>query len=72
MPKEHTAAPQGQMLSLHGVFGSASVEDHMRWRETPEHAKANQIMIRFRKDLGLGPSTAGGREMFHVRFQSEV
>lgn len=32
------AAPKGSSIALHGDFGYASVDDHIKWRQTPEHA----------------------------------
>ena len=68
-PKRHTAAPEGQSIALHGVFGYASIEDHMRWRETPEHAEAIKIMGSLVSNLSLGSADIQGKDMFHVKFR---
>ena len=71
------AVSDGKSIALHGVFGYASVDDHIRWRETPEHAKVLEDMAQsplFK--LGLrNPRIPGGNifvpdsSMFHVRFR---
>ncbi|KAJ3752718.1 hypothetical protein EV360DRAFT_88472 [Lentinula raphanica] len=43
-PDIHEAAPEGHHIALHGVFGYASIEDHMKWRETQEHTQAVETM----------------------------
>ena len=71
------AAPDGQSLALHGVFGYASVDDHIKWRETPEHAQVIETMGRSPLgNLGLGNARLPGgnifvpnSNMFHVNFQ---
>ena len=70
------AAPDGQSIALLGVFGYASVDDHIRWRQTPEHALVIEEMGRSELgDLGLGNAILPGgniflsdSSMFHVRF----
>ena len=69
VPKGHTAAPEGQSIALHGIFGYASIEDHMRWREAPEHAQAIEIMGGLVTKLGLGSADIQGKDMFHVSFR---
>ena len=71
------AALDGESIALHGVFGYASVEDHVRWRGTPEHALVVERMGESDLGrLGLGnASVPGGNlfvedsSMFHVRFR---
>ncbi len=74
------AAPKEQSIALHGVFGYASVDDHVRWRETPEHAQVIEDMGRspYGK-LGMGNAILPGgnlfvpdSSMFHVRFRTET
>jgi hypothetical protein len=67
---QHAAAPDGKSIALHGVFGYASIEDHMKWRETPEHAQAIEIMEDLGRNLGLGSANIHGRDMFHVKFRA--
>ncbi len=70
------ATPKGESIALHGVFGFASVDDHLRWRETPEHAQVIEDMGRSPLGgLGLGNARIPGgnvfvpdSSMFHVRF----
>ena len=70
------AAPDGQSISLLGVFGYESVDDHIRWRQTPEHAQVIEEMGRSELGkLGLGNAILPGgnifvsdSSMFHVRF----
>lgn len=69
----------GHSIALHGVFGYASVDDHVKWRQTREHAQVLEEMARSplgRLDLG-NPKLPGGNifvpdsSMFHVRFVRE-
>ena len=72
------AAPDGESIALHGVFGYASVDDHIKWRETPEHAQVIEDIGRSPlSNLGLGnASMPGGNifvpdsSMFHVKFRA--
>lgn len=72
------AAPDGHSIALHGVFGYASVEDHVRWRETSEHAQVIEDMgLSAYGKLGLGNAIMPGgnmfvpdSSMFHVRFRT--
>lgn len=70
------AVPDGESIVLHGVFGYKTVEDHIKWRQTPEHAQiiedSGQSPL---GKLGLGtPKIPGGNifvpdsSMFHVKF----
>ena len=60
------------------MFGYASVDDHVRWRETAEHAEVVERMGKSSLGrLGLGnPRVPGGNvfvsdsSMFHVRFRA--
>ncbi len=68
--KPYTAAgPQRGREWLCGVFGYASIKDHMQWRQTPEHA---EVVSAPGPDMepaavpGIDPSTG----YFHVKFQA--
>lgn len=71
------AAPEGQSIALHGVFGYGCVGDHVRWRGTVEHAMVIEDMGRSAMGrLGMGNAVVPGgnlfvrdSSMFHVRFQ---
>ena len=74
------AVPDGASLALHGVFGYASVDDHVKWRATPEHAQVLEEMAQ--SPLGnvrLGdPNLPGGNifvpdsSMFHVMLRAGI
>ena len=72
------AAPDGASIALHGVFGYASVDDHIKWRETPEHAQVIEDIGRSPLgNLGLGDASMPGgnifvpdSSMFHVKFRA--
>jgi len=66
---QRDAAPDIKLICLHGVFGYASIEDHWRWRETPEHAQALEIMEAIVERTQLASAIVGGEEMFHVEFR---
>ncbi len=66
----HAATPGGDLIALHGVFGYQSVDDHMKWRETPECAEAIEVMEGLSKNLGLRDANVHGRSMFHVKFRA--
>ena len=74
------AVPDGESLALHGVFGYACVDDHVKWRATPEHAQVLEEMARSPLgNLRLGnPNLPGGNifvpdsSMFHVRFRAGI
>ena len=68
--------PSGHSVALHGVFGYATVDDHVKWRETREHAQVLEEMAQSpygRLELA-DPNLPGGNifvpdsSMFHVRF----
>lgn len=74
------AVSEGESIALHGIFGYTSVDDHIRWRETPECA---QVLIDMAHspmgNLRLGnPNLPGGNifvpdsSMFHVKFRAGV
>ncbi|EPE25949.1 hypothetical protein GLAREA_01861 [Glarea lozoyensis ATCC 20868] len=70
LPKD--TEPTGEMVALLGVFGYASIDDHMRWRETPEHARIMVQMGVLAEKTGMSGTKAkilGGRSMFHVHFE---
>ncbi|KAJ3984641.1 hypothetical protein F5890DRAFT_1515551 [Lentinula detonsa] len=67
-PSDHKAAAEGHHIALHGVFGYASIDDHMRWREAPEHAKAVETMEELATKLHLDSADIYGTDMFHVAF----
>lgn len=58
----------GHQVALHGVFGYASIGDHMRWRETPEHAEAIKIMGRLAEEFDFRDIDVHGQDMWHVKF----
>lgn len=73
-----TTAPSsaGKEL-LHGVFGYASIDVHMRWREHPEHSKAVDAFAKLHREgvviecaniPGIDPETG----YFHVHFHAET
>jgi hypothetical protein len=74
------AAPDGESIALHGVFGYANVDDHIKWRETPEHAQViEDIGQSPLANLGLGNAIMPGgnifvpdSSMFHVKFRAGV
>ena len=74
----NNAAPEGEFVALHGVFGYDSVADHFRWRETPEHAGVIWDIARSPLgELGLGNARVPGgnifvldSSMFHVEFRA--
>lgn len=60
---------------LHGAFGYASIDDHMKWRDHPEHGRAAEIFGDLeKKGLSLRPAGVPGIDpstgYFHVRFQA--
>jgi len=66
----HAAAPDATEIALHGIYGYASVEDHMKWRETPEHAEIVKTIADFVQQAGLRPAKVYGSSMFHVNFRT--
>jgi len=71
------ASPDGESIALHGVFGYASVDDHLKWRDTPEHAQV--IASMGRSPLKLGNAIVPGgfifvpdSSMFHVNFHAGI
>ena len=70
------AAPDGESIALHGVFYYASVDEHIKWRETPEHAQVIEDVGRSPlSKVGLGNARMPGGNIsipnsskFHVRF----
>ncbi|KAF1992268.1 hypothetical protein K402DRAFT_415955 [Aulographum hederae CBS 113979] len=71
-------APEDRTVALHGVFGYESVDDHVKWRATPEHAQVIEEMGKSKlAELGMGESNVPGgniflpdSNMFHVKFQA--
>ncbi|MCJ1310447.1 hypothetical protein MMC25_004111 [Agyrium rufum] len=69
-PKGAAAPTEGTAVALHGVFGYDSIEAHMRWRETPEHAQVMVAMGEVDKEIELRDADIfGGPCMFHVHFE---
>lgn len=72
------AAAVGHLIALHGVFGYATVEDHYKWRATPEHAKViDESAESPLAKLGMADAILPGghifvpeSSMFHVTFHS--
>lgn len=61
---------------LHGAFGYASIADHMKWRDHPEHGKAAEIFGDLeKKGLALRPADVPGIDpkngYVHVKFQTD-
>ena len=71
-PTKHPEAPNLGAVTLHGVFGYESVEDHIKWRETPEHGQAIKAMGELAKTLDLKSATVYGKEMFHVQYHLAI
>ena len=74
MPHAATV-PQSDGRWLHGVFGYASIDDHMTWREQPEHAKAGENFKDLEKgNLSRRPANVYGIDpitrYFHVKFRA--
>ncbi|KAH8652642.1 hypothetical protein BGZ60DRAFT_419968 [Tricladium varicosporioides] len=65
---QNGGAREGHTIAYHGVFGYASIEDHMRWRDTPEHAQVIEGLSELGK-FEFEDSDIFGKTMFHVRFQ---
>lgn len=70
IPKLPSPTQLGASLALVALFGYDSIETHMKWRETPEHAKAIEVMGRMSKEIGLKDFEVGGGGMWHVDFHS--
>jgi hypothetical protein len=63
----HEIASGADSVSLYGVFGYASIDVHMRWRETPEGIEAGKPNPKVRPATvvpGIDPDTG----YFHVKF----
>ncbi|KAH6664273.1 hypothetical protein B0J14DRAFT_608181 [Halenospora varia] len=65
---QNGGAVEGHTIAYHGVFGYASIEDHMRWRETPEHAQVIEGLSELSK-FDFKDSDIFGKSMFHVVFK---
>lgn len=63
-------------MALHGVFGYPTVDDHRRWRASPEHAQVMKEMEPLANvDLRSANVPGGGifvpgESMFHVKFHA--
>ncbi|CZR65390.1 uncharacterized protein PAC_15290 [Phialocephala subalpina] len=68
-PAKNKSTPEGQVIALHGVYGYDSIDDHIRWKEQPEHAKAIESLGYVVEKTGLGGAKVAGLDMFHVHFQ---
>jgi hypothetical protein len=66
--KKEATPSEGDWIAFYGIFGYNSIEDHMRWRETPEHAQIMEIFDGLNKTQGLKPADMFGKSMFHVHF----
>ena len=67
--------PVGMSIALHGLFGYDTVEDHRKWRQTPEHAQVIKDLEPLGKfDMAASNIPGGGKfveddkGMFHVSF----
>lgn len=69
-PKLPSPTQKGASLALVALFGYDSIETHMKWRETPEHAKAIEMMGVMSREIGLKDFEVGGGGMWHVDFHS--
>lgn len=75
-PAKETPEHGGDLLA--GIFGYESIEAHMKWRATPEHAQAGEIFDDLaNKGIILEPDTSiSGIGLdtgyFHVRFQAGI
>lgn len=69
LPK--TLVTGADSVSLYGVFGYASIEVHMQWRETPEgkkHGESSTTILPAAVVPGIDPSTG----YFHVKFREGI
>ncbi|KAF4628850.1 hypothetical protein G7Y89_g9304 [Cudoniella acicularis] len=66
------AAGEGDEVKLHAVFGYESIDNHMRWRETPVHAKMIEIIEELVRETGLLDADIEGKAMLYVKFQKEI
>ena len=55
--------------SLYGVFGYASIDVHMKWRETPEGIRAGQAAAESMRPATVVPGIDPSTGYFHVKFQ---
>jgi len=78
----NAAVPRGHTIALHGVFGYPGVDDHVRWRESPEMAQVIEDLVAGTANLGfdLEPASVPGggifvpgeSGMFHVKFRAGI
>jgi hypothetical protein len=54
---------------LYGVFGYASIDVHMKWRETPEAQRAGKAAFESMKPATVIPGVSESTGYFHVHFQ---
>ena len=65
-------------MAVLGVFGYGSVDDHVKWRQTPEHAQVLEGIAKspLAKLNMANPDIPGGKIftpdscMFHVKFRA--
>jgi hypothetical protein len=61
---------------LHGVFGYDSLQDHLDWREHPEHGNAAQTFVDLAaRGISVIPDVRAkgvdaAKGYFHVKFES--
>jgi hypothetical protein len=56
-------------MDLFGVFGYASIDVHMTWRETPEGKKAGEESAAKMTPATIVPGIDPKTGYFHVRFR---
>lgn len=71
-PPTHSAAPEGQVVALHGAYGWSSLAAHEEWRKHPEHTKVMQTIGGLRESIGVGMASVSGMPFFHVEFREFV
>ncbi|KAJ6582888.1 hypothetical protein DFH09DRAFT_1144832 [Mycena vulgaris] len=71
--------PAGESIALQGIFGYESVDDHYRWRDTPEHAQViaqgensplTIMGLAHRARFPGGHIFVPDSSMFHVKFRA--
>lgn len=50
---EEAAGPDEDWIAIHGIFQYATIQVHMDWRATPEHAHLVTVFQAVEKRLGL-------------------
>lgn len=72
-----TIPPRSDLEWLHGLYGYDSVDAHLKFKKTAEHAKISSLFQELEKDgvivrpaevPGIDPKTG----CFHVHFRSQI